>query len=323
MKNKTSLSEGDRRMKFIKKSLSCLISTVILCCICLTVPASAEQEYVYNNTATVFDLINIRRSLMNVDGEYTVSNYNTTLNFLLKKKAVSTKKVTVSYDTEGSDASAFSDSSVLDSFECTSGSIITVAPSGLKKDGYYHSGWVYDGKVYTTGDKFVVPDNDVIFTPFWYNSNVIKYYAGDYDDIVGQSTASFNATEGSAITLADSSRFSRKGYRISGWLCDYDGLIYGTVSSYLVPEADVTFTAVWKPASYSIRISANNGNSSDRYTLTATYGEEYIFPECEFENGTKTFAGWQYEDQVYQPGDSIIFPPLISGESIIIVATWN
>ncbi|MGN1480448.1 InlB B-repeat-containing protein [Porcipelethomonas sp.] len=310
-------------MKFIKKSLSCLISAAVLCCTLLTVPVSAEEQYVYNNIPTVFDLINIRRSLMNADGEYTMSDYNTMLNFLLKKKATVSKKVSISYDTEGCDTSTYSDLSVLDTYECTSGSIIKVAPSGLIKDGYYHSGWVYDGKVYSTNETFVVPDNDVVFTPFWYNSNIIQYYAGDYDDIIGQKTASFNATEGSTITLAESSRFSRKGYKISGWLCDYDGLIYGTISSYVVPESDVTFTAVWKPATYSIRISANNGNSSDKYTLTATYGEEFIFPECEYENGTKTFAGWQYEDQIYQPGDSTVFPPLLSGESIVIVATWK
>ena len=131
-------------MKFIKKTLSCLISAVILCCSASAVPVSAEQQYVYNDHPTVFDLINIRRSLMNSDGEYTISDYNTMLNFLLKKKnTVLSKKVTVSYDTEGCDTSAYADTDIFGPFECTAGTTLRVAASGLKKDGYFHSGWIY------------------------------------------------------------------------------------------------------------------------------------------------------------------------------------
>lgn len=316
-----------------KKILCGFMSAVFLCSAWSVLPASAEdttlpddtEEVTDNLNTTIFDLIDVKRSLAAENGKYILSDHTSMVNYLLKKKpSVPSKKVLISFDTEGADTSAYAETpDALDTSSYVVGAKITLPPVGLKKEGSFQGGWLYDGTVYFPSNKFTVPSNDVIFTPYWFNTRQITYYAGDYDDINGQSTTYFNATEGSTIQLATSSRFSRNGYKISGWLCSVDDVTYGPVENYLVPASDVTFTAIWKPATFDIKILADKGSSSDRYTVQGTYGEEFVFPECEFENGTKTFAGWKYGSDIYQPGDTIVFPALKSGQYIVVTATWS
>ena len=310
-------------MKIIKKIMTVIISSVILCSCFSLLPVNAEQVYVYGNKANVFDLIAMKRSLINEDGNYTLTDYQQMSNFLLKKKSSVAKKVSISYDTEGCDMSSYLNPEVLDTIERYSGTSIIIPQASLKREGFIHGGWMYDGKVYKTGEYFTVPETDVLFVPYWYSNHVITYYAGDYDGIVGNKYATVSCTAGTNYDIAASSRFSRKGYKITGWLCSYDGLIYGPNSKYLVPDSDVTFTAIWQAAPAEISISANNGNYNDRYTVTGICGEEFVLPECEFENGTKVFNGWKYNGTVYQPGDIIIIPALLTGEKVVITATWK
>ena len=74
-------------MKIIKKIMTVIISSVILCSCFSLLPVNAEQVYVYGNKATVFDLIAMKRSLINEDGNYTLTDYQQMSNFLLKKKS--------------------------------------------------------------------------------------------------------------------------------------------------------------------------------------------------------------------------------------------
>lgn len=310
-------------MKIIKKIMTVFISSAILCSCFSLVSVDAEQEYVYGDKATVFDLIAMKRSLINDDGNFNLTDYQQMSNFLVKKKSSVAKKVSISYDIEGCDISSYLKPEVLETVELYSGMDIIIPQASLKKDGFIHGGWMYDGKIYKTGEYFTVPESDVVFVPYWYSNHVITYYAGDYDDIVGSKYSTVSGTAGTNFDIAASSKFSRKGYKISGWVCSYDGLIYSPNSKYIVPDSDVTFTAVWKAASVEISISANNGKYSDRYTLTGLCGEEFVLPECEFENGTKQFDGWKYNGTIYQPGDIITIPALLSGEKVVITATWK
>ena len=140
---------------------------------------------------------------------------------------------------------------------------------------------------------------------------------------VGVMYAGFLA-ENAQITIAESSRFSRPGYTVSGWKCSYDDKEYKPGTQYVVPGADnIDFTAVWAPAQYNINISANNGNSADKVTVKAYYNDEFVLPECDFTYDGKVFAGWKYNGVIYQPGESFTVPALLSGEKIVIVATWK
>ncbi len=285
------------------------------------------KDYVYNEQMSAFDIIKIKRSLMSNDNAYTMEDYEFVRDFLTRKRTggmVFAKKVVLEYDFEGSEINdTYDDPSVLDTRFVYVGDIIKVAQHTLTKEGCSHGGWMYDGVVYKDGQDFVIPDENVTFTPYWFNYRTITYLAGDYDDVVEYPSFTLQGTEGVGLELAASSRFTRPGYRLIGWKCDVDGFEYGVGARYIVPDSNVVFTAIWEKAEVTVVISAGNGKYSDRYTEKAYTGDEYVLPECTFTNGTKTFVGWEYDGNVYQPGETVTVPALITGQNMIIVGKWE
>lgn len=278
---------------------------------------SAIQEY------SVFEAIRIRRNLLGAADVYTKADYIEVSTFLVNNSMSSIRKFNLSYDFEGADASSYED---LDDFTPTIvvyKSHIKLPPAILLKDGYVHTGWLFNGQVYRGNEYFKMPACDVVLTPAWTKRPKISYVAGDYDDIVGNSTFYVISSEGAQFFLAQSDRFSRRGYVISGWKCLEDGTEYAVNEAITIGTDDLTFEAIWKPATYNVNISANNGKLSDKITTTATYTEDFILPECEFVNEGKTFAGWSYNKTIYQPGESFPVPALLTGSKIVIVATWK
>lgn len=313
-----------------KKIISCAMSAVIIAVGCFSAySVSAEdtkEEYIYNDGISVFDAIKIKRSLIAGESVYTIEDYECTRDILLRKRthsAVYTKKVSVQYDLgEYKINDTYSDPSVLDTKFLYVGSTIKIAQHTLTKEGSSHGGWLYNGEVYKDGQTFIVPDENVVFTPYWFNYHTITYLAGDYDDVVEYPSFTLQGTEGTGMELAASTRFTRPGYKLVGWKCDLDGIEYGVGARYIVPETNVVFTAIWEKAEVNISISANNGHFYDRITDTAYTGDEYVLPECTFTNGEKTFGGWLYDGVVYQPGDSIIIPVLAPGKTVVVTAKW-
>lgn len=311
-------------MNKIKKIFAVIISITMLAVFSSVFMTGSAAEYVIDDNISVFDLILIRRSIMNGEDIYTVDDINEMLDFLTKKGNMGfTKTVTISYDTEGADTSGYVDPSVLDSVKCYAGSKYKVENPTLIKDGCIHGGWSYDGKVYSGGDWFEVPENNVVFTPFWYVNYSITFSAGDYNDINGIKTFSASVPGGTKYDLPASSRFSRDGYRIIGWKCIQDGKTYSVGEKYIMPNQNVDFEAVWQASDVTIVLSAGNGKYSDRLTITSKCGEDFVFPECEFTNGSKTFKGWNYDGTIYQPGDVVKVPALASGLNMTIVGTWK
>lgn len=314
-------------MNFFRK-LSAVAAAAIMSLSILSFPVNAEETNETEEAASaiteysVFEAIRIRRDLLAEGDTYTAADYSQVSKFLVNNSILSIRYFTLSYDTQNCDLSAYSDPSVLDPTEVIYKSKVKIVVANLTKDGYVNSGWEYNGQVYTAGDYFQMPACDVVMTPVWHKRCQITYIAGDYDDISGNSTAYVMSAENAQFFLADSTRFSRKEYVITGWLCSYDGKQYKTGEAFIVPSEDVTFEAVWAPAEYDVNISANNGNSADKITMKATYTEDFVLPECEFEYEGKTFAGWKYNGTIYQPGESFPVPALLKGQKIVIVATW-
>lgn len=318
----------------LKKMLSCVISAAVVFggSASLSIASADDiyeeytQEYVYNNQMTVFDYVKSKRSILAEDGEYDLEGCKFIREFLLKRsdgKKFYEKKVAVSFDIQGLPTDNYADPGVIDTKIVYPGSTIKIPSHSLQMEGCSHGGWWYDGKNYIVGETFEVPNENVVFTPYWFVYHTLTYSAGDYDDIVGQTTATVRVTEGTSFDLADSSRFSRLGYTLSGWECSLDGNIYGVNEKYIIPESDITFTAVWKPSLVTINISANNGNSKDKISDSAYTGDEYILPECSFTNNEKTFIGWKYKGNIYQAGESITIPALLKGEKVTITAQWE
>lgn len=318
-------------MKFMKKLAAVTLAAIMAVSMMLsTVSATETFETPSGDTFTtnltdydVFEAIKVRRDYMNDTEKYLESDYHLLKHYLTSNHQLNIRYFTLGYDTQDSDLGYYKDPTVLDPTTVIYKSKIAVQTANLMKDGYIHMGWEYDGVTYSSGDYFTMPACDVTFTPVWQKRCKVNYSAGDYDDITGNTSAYVISVEGVTVYLANAQRFSRAGYTITGWTCSYDGQVYAPGAGYVVPDTDVTFEAVWTPASYPITISANNGVSTNKYTTTGVFGEEFVLPECEFTNEGKTFAGWKYNGTIYQPGESFTVPALLSGEKLVISATWS
>lgn len=232
----------------------------------------------------------------------------------------SSERYTLSYDTSGEDYTDVKD----EYFPSTSylpGQAISLSKYTITRDGYTHMGWLYNGYLFSTGDKLIMPAEDVVVEPNWYMYYKIYYEAGDVDRINGTSTFVYQRYETNTFDLANSSKISRSGFTLSGWLCDYDGEVYAPGSYFTMPASEVHFTAVWTPKTYTVVFSANNGTSQS-IKISGETDTAITVPECTFTYSGYEFAGWKYGDTIYQPGEEFVIPGALPGLGISLTAVW-
>lgn len=154
----------------------------------------------------------------------------------------------------------------------------------------------------------------------------VYYSAGDVDNIVGSSTFTLAVTEGSNFEFSDSSRFSRKGYKLASWYVENTGQTVGTSQTYRMPSYDLYVTANWKPETYNIGFAGMGGKTSlgdSNVYIPAEYGTLMTLPENPFTKDGYTFSGWKYNGVIYNEGDEFEIPAVISGLKIVISAVWT
>ncbi len=159
-----------------------------------------------------------------------------------------------------------------------------------------------------------------------YDYHTLKYSAGDVEGVVGTREVSFERMSYVSFDVADSKRFSRKGYTLSSWYVPLTGETINTGSMYTMPDSDITFIANWTSEVYKITFAGKYGvtaNNEKNIYMNAECGSEMILPENEFIYKGYKFAGWKYNNVTYQPGDSFIVPALITGEKIVFSAVWK
>ncbi len=159
-----------------------------------------------------------------------------------------------------------------------------------------------------------------------YTYYTLTYEAGDYSDVVGSSSVSFERIEGVSFDVAATSRFSRKGYKIISWTVKSTGEVVAASSQYTMPSHDITFVANWSPVTYDITLAGVGGTTSDgsaNTTIKGTCGETIILPESPFTKSGYTFAGWKYSGVTYNAGDEFVVPGVLTGSKIVISAVWK
>ena len=127
-----------------------------------------------------------------------------------------------------------------------------------------------------------MPRRNVTLYAIFHNFRKFSYSHGDVDGIIGNPDAPFVYPEGSYIDLAESSRLSRKGYKIKGWHCEYDGKDYPIFYPYKLPDADVVMTAIWEPVQYTI-ILMTGVTSIPNIKIRAKTNDIIIVPNIERE----------------------------------------
>ena len=133
----------------------------------------------------------------------------------------------------------------------------------LDKKGYTFAGWNDGEKTYQPGDSYTMPAKNVTFTAQWKKSVYTLSYDGN-GATSGEAPPSTPQTPKTVISIPGSSTLKKTGYTFVGW--SYNGTTYAPGSEFIMPEADVTFTAVWKQDS-----NGGGGGGGGGGTVTTTY----------------------------------------------------
>ena len=202
------------------------------------------------------------------------------------------------------------------------GQVFSVPYTAFSRDDATQNGWELEDTAFKGGEKFIVPDHDIVLTPHWCINYKITYIAGDVQGINGATFIELLCPETIKTSLANTNRFSRTGYKLTGWTDD-DGVAYAPLQTgYVMPSHDVTFTAVWTPINYAI-IFKQNSNSADNIKLQGETDTSIILPEPTVTQDGYYFAGWQKDDLIYYPGEEYTIEGAMSGLGITpFTAVW-
>lgn len=194
------------------------------------------------------------------------------------------KKYTVTYD----DGVADEEIVVPAAQEKIYGVDLTLSSTKPERAGYDFNGWKgSDGNTYQAGAVYTT-DAALTLTAQW----KLKSYTVTYNTNGGTGTNANQTKEhGKALTLYTNEP-TKAGYTFAGWLGS-DNATYQAGGTYTA-NADLTLTAQWTPANYTITYNLNGGTVTGNPT-----GYTIESAAITLNNPTKTgytFAGWTGTD---------------------------
>lgn len=247
--------------------------------------------------------------------------------FTMPAQDVTLKPVVVNADQEGIysiiyDCGEYELNGVISGNKFVPYSAATITTNYCSREGYNQFGWTDGTNVYTSTQKIIMPEHDIVLTPNWLKIYNVYYQTGDVDNVNGKNEVILEKREGISFELADSARLSRLGYNLTGWLSDYDGKVYQTEETVIMPSSDVHYTAVWTPALFSVSLYSNN-SMKQKIVSKEEYNSKMVLPECSYRYYGYKFTGWKYKTEIYQPGDEFTIPALFPGQSVTLSAQWE
>ena len=153
------------------------------------------------------------------------------------------------------------------------------------------------------------------------NGNAYTYPAITYsvtyvDSGAGSGTLPTQANEpsGATFTVASGSALTDPGYAFGGW---NDGTTtYAAGSTYTMPAANVTLTAVWTPITYTVTFNSEGGSSVAN--MSGPDGTTITLPSAPTYAGY-TFDGWF----AAASGGSALTSPYTLAGSVTLYAQWT
>lgn len=186
------------------------------------------------------------------------------------------------------------------------------------RDGFGFGGWLINGKVYAPGTTYEVVA-DVTATVQW-----TKKVTVSFDNVKNVNNSRLvepqELSSGLKQYLPDNKGMyplKQEGFLLVGWTGG--GKTYLPGDSYIVPETDITFTAVWEKLRY-INFMPNGGTGAQRDPIEAVAGQEITLPFCPYKKTGYRFDGWSYNGTIYHAGDTFIMPAITN---INFLATWT
>jgi len=206
--------------------------------------------------------------------------------------------------------------------------------------GYKFMGWTINddgtGEVYTAGDSFNMPADDVTLYAVW-ELIPIPTYSLTYD---GNGATSGSVPEdpnkyyenAPAKVLDNTGNLDLVGYKFMGWTFNDDGTgeVYTAGDSFNMPADDVTLYAVWElipTPTYSLTYDGNGATSG---SVPEDFNKYYENAPANVLDNTGNldlvgykFMGWTFNNdgtgEVYKAGDSFNMP---DGD-VTLYAVWE
>lgn len=173
-------------------------------------------------------------------------------------------------------------------------------------------GWISDGRIFFEGESFFVSSLLTHFEPYYPDED---YLAGnvfkisyDLNGGTGQAQSDFCTVADGGFKV-DGCNAEKDGYTFVGWALEEGSSLYREGDTY-VPEADLTFVAVWNKNSeapvtyYSVKFSAGEGGSvtphgqvsvkkGDAVEFSATADKHFMLTSVTY-NGEELGVGGSY-----------------------------
>ena len=207
---------------------------------------------------------------------------------------------------------------------------VTLDSNAYDKTGFIFTGWDVDGTVYQPGQSVAVGgDSSVTAYAQWEENAQQTYfhtitYASNGGSGTTPDTTVINTESGITMVNLAINRFTYTGYNFMGW--DVNGTTYYEGDPIAVAgDTTVTATAQWMAIMYNhvIRYNANGGTGTMADSMLSDYnsGDSMVLllPNG-FERPGYNFAGWSYEGNTYQPGQSL---PVAGGTIAQVYAQWS
>lgn len=114
--------------------------------------------------------------------------------------------------------------------------------------------------------------------------------------------------------------YQRTGWTPADWMGS-DGNTYKPGDP--LPDGDLTLTANWAKADYTIAYDADGGTGT-MSPVTAGVGAKVTLPESEFTRVGYTFDGWKLPDgTIHRPGEQVDGLAKTAGETVTLTAVWK
>lgn len=207
-------------------------------------------------------------------------------------------------------------------YHIVKGRFLNISLMTFSREGYKQRGWTDGEHVFAGQQNMIIPDHDVTLTPNWLKLYTLHYTVGDADRVTGVTFLDYENTEGNSTNLQSSTRFSRKGFTIRAWYCDYDQKEYLPDAKFIMPSSDVTMYPVWEPIKYTVVFKPGTG-SSDNIKIPGYTDTTIEVPDINVEREGLVFAGWSYEGKIYQPGEEFFIEGAAPGLGIALSAVWT
>ena len=243
-------------------------------------------------------------------------------------RKVKTYKITAMYKqnhyTLKFDGNGASNSKEMSSVKLTYSKKYKLPKNKFKNKGYSFVEWDINGKSYQPGETVsgLTSEDDVTVkcVAVW---EKVEDYKIDYNLNSGEWK---NESTVKYAYSADTKTFSlptpkRSGYTFVGWTGTDLTSAKKNVSIKKGSTGNRSYTATWKPNTYTISFSKNGGKGTMK-SVKATFGQKVTLPECKFTKFRYQFQYWEdASGNILVAGES--YSNLTTKKSITLKAIWQ